>query len=513
MLLRAKAENNKYGISLAYAESAFNHAEKGDLNNAYNALEKGYLAYDGLDLPKLYAFLNVSEGFVNYKAGDFFESCQSVLKGYKIYESLHDFHWMAKCNSLISLQYYQLEDYDNAIEYLRKVIDYEEKGKNNKSLASDYQNMGMYMMYSGAYDSAIIYLNRSLALLEKKPSLMVLSAVYEIKGEMFSKQHLFDSATIYLSKSRDIAIQQKNGPRYISTTYSLGSIAQKKSDLKVAEQLYIQGNDSAQKYELRDQIFEGYLELFNIAYKAGKYKQAYEYYNQYQKFRDEESRKKNKSIAALLEIQNRYEHYYQKLLAKQQLQQYQLKVKNSFILILFLLLIVLALLIVFFYKWAKLRQQYMIREKNSLNTEIGIKKKELSVILKEQMKDNESINCFLKEMDDKVEGLGENNRKVFSKMVSQFKNQHDKKIWEEFEIRFKNENEVFYNILSKTYDTLTPAELKICLLLRIDMPTKDIATVLFKSEASIEVDRSRIRKKLGINNRNINLTEFLITLG
>ncbi|MCK9616226.1 MAG: helix-turn-helix transcriptional regulator [Lentimicrobiaceae bacterium] len=513
MLLQSRSENSKYGMTLAYAELTINNAEKGEINNAYNCLEKGYLAYDGLCVPKLYAFLNLSEGFLNYKADNYYEACQAIFRAYKIYETLKDEHWMSKCNSLLSLQFYQLADYDNAIKYLRKVIKYEEKTKSYRSLCADYQNMGMFMVYNSSYDSANIYLNRSIALLKKVPSLMVLAAIYEIKGEMFSNQKKFDSAIYYLNKAKEIAFQAKDNFRFVSASYDLGNIAQQKSDLNLAGLYYLQGVDFAKKYGLKDLTLEGYKELSTIAYRYGNLQKAYDYNNKYLELREKDAKDKNESIAKSLEIQEIYEKYRKKILVEQQIQQSQLKISRRFVLILCILLIVLILFIIYFVKWAKLRHKQIIMEKQNLNAQIGVKKKELSVILMEQTKDSEQINSFLKELNEKLASLPEDNQKNIYKLINQLKNQQDKKIWEEFEIRFKNENEIYFNALKNVCPVLTPAEIKICLLLRLNMSTKDIATILFKSESSVEVDRARIRKKLGITNQNISLTDHLLTIG
>jgi DNA-binding CsgD family transcriptional regulator len=373
--------------------------------------------------------------------------------------------------------------------------------------------MGMFMVYNSSYDSANIYLNRSIALLKKVPSLMVLAAIYEIKGEMFSNQKKFDSAIYYLNKAKEIAFQAKDNFRFVSASYDLGNIAQQKSDLNLAGLYYLQGVDFAKKYGLKDLTLEGYKELSTIAYRYGNLQKAYDYNNKYLELREKDAKDKNESIAKSLEIQEIYEKYRKKILVEQQIQQSQLKISRRFVLILCILLIVLILFIIYFVKWAKLRHKQIIMEKQNLNAQIGVKKKELSVILMEQTKDSEQINSFLKELNEKLASLPEDNQKNIYKLINQLKNQQDKKIWEEFEIRFKNENEIYFNALKNVCPVLTPAEIKICLLLRLNMSTKDIATILFKSESSVEVDRARIRKKLGITNQNISLTDHLLTIG
>ena len=67
----------------------------------------------------------------------------------------------------------------------------------------------------------------------------------------------------------------------------------------------------------------------------------------------------------------------------------------------------------------------------------------------------------------------------------------------------------FVHNLSKSFRALTPTEIKICRLIRGGMRTKEIARIQGVSGATINRHREHIRKKLGLVNRDINLTTYL----
>lgn len=82
----------------------------------------------------------------------------------------------------------------------------------------------------------------------------------------------------------------------------------------------------------------------------------------------------------------------------------------------------------------------------------------------------------------------------------------------DFELLFKQMHRGFYEKLLERSTQLTKVELQVCALLRLNLSSKDIARLVNLSPASIDVTRSRVRKKLGLDS-NANLTNFLIMLG
>jgi DNA-binding CsgD family transcriptional regulator len=70
---------------------------------------------------------------------------------------------------------------------------------------------------------------------------------------------------------------------------------------------------------------------------------------------------------------------------------------------------------------------------------------------------------------------------------------------------------VFINQLTEKYQSLTPTEIAICNMIRTDLRSKEIAEIRGVSTATISRHRERIRRKLGIANKDVNLTSYLQT--
>ncbi|MFQ3597973.1 MAG: LuxR family transcriptional regulator [Chloroherpetonaceae bacterium] len=91
------------------------------------------------------------------------------------------------------------------------------------------------------------------------------------------------------------------------------------------------------------------------------------------------------------------------------------------------------------------------------------------------------------------------------------KSKADEKSWRLFEQQFESVHQNFIQTLTQRFPELTKTELRLCVLLKIQLSTKEIAQLLFLSPRSIETYRLHLRRKLGLS-QNTNLTEFLLSL-
>ncbi len=66
--------------------------------------------------------------------------------------------------------------------------------------------------------------------------------------------------------------------------------------------------------------------------------------------------------------------------------------------------------------------------------------------------------------------------------------------------------------LSSIYQLLTPIEIQVASMIRLEFCTKKIALSLFISTGTVNVHRKHIRKKLGLNGKPTNLASYLMSL-
>lgn len=120
---------------------------------------------------------------------------------------------------------------------------------------------------------------------------------------------------------------------------------------------------------------------------------------------------------------------------------------------------------------------------------------------------------FLQRLKTKIQQLaleGKINRSESNSLLNMIgENTTDEDEWNIFQENFDLIHENFFRNLKTRYSTLTPTDLKLCSLLRLNYSTKEIARLLSLSTRGVESARYRLRKKLNLE-ENDNLVEFLI---
>lgn len=84
------------------------------------------------------------------------------------------------------------------------------------------------------------------------------------------------------------------------------------------------------------------------------------------------------------------------------------------------------------------------------------------------------------------------------------------KTWDQLDDLVKQFEPTFLHKLQEKHPNLTPAEIKLCYMLRLNLSTKDISNLVFKSQEVVRLSRNRLRKKLQLNNSE-NLTGYLLS--
>jgi len=70
----------------------------------------------------------------------------------------------------------------------------------------------------------------------------------------------------------------------------------------------------------------------------------------------------------------------------------------------------------------------------------------------------------------------------------------------------------FLHSLSARYINLTPREIQVANLIKEGKTTKEIADIMGVCLGAISLHRDHIRKKMGLNNKKINLNTYLSSL-
>ena len=80
------------------------------------------------------------------------------------------------------------------------------------------------------------------------------------------------------------------------------------------------------------------------------------------------------------------------------------------------------------------------------------------------------------------------------------------------EANLMNITSPFFHSLSSNYINLTPKEIQVANLIKDGKTTKEIADIIGVCQGAISLHRDHIRKKMGLNNKKINLNTYLTSL-
>lgn len=157
-------------------------------------------------------------------------------------------------------------------------------------------------------------------------------------------------------------------------------------------------------------------------------------------------------------------------------------------------------------------QKLQQMKSNMLEAELQNKNNELSLQTSALVKRNQAIQKLLDELERQKETLGDRYpNKLYNRMKNLMEESlNDQADWLLFESHFNSAHRNFIERLRQQYSDITTGDLRICCLLRMNLSTKEIASLLNVSVRAIELRRYRLRKRLSLDG-DTNLTDFLMS--
>lgn len=436
------------------------------------------------------AHINIAANYAEWKEDTFNESLQHFDSAFKKATALKSPILYMCATRAFSSALIRHRDYQKAETYLLKTIPMAEKENAlGKFLPRLYCNMGEVLLARGEMDAASSYLEKG-------------KAIYENENHHAGTAHAF---------------------KLLGDYYSL---AGKHS---LARQHYLTALSSAQSANLQYTIQEVYEKLGQLALLNMDYKRAFDVRSMQLSWQDSIMREQQALL--LSETEWPLSKIKAPLIAESKNNQHLSYVYGRIFLI---ALITLSFLTIFYLSLrlhkAGRDKATMAREKVALGSKNMVLEKELnskrseSKHLEEQMESHaktltvNSLNLIQKnEILKNIKAKAEEVKKASSLELPAKINSlihtvnfalNIDKDWEHFRLHFEQVHNNFFDNLKAKYPTLNSNDLKLCALLKLNLDTKEIATVMDISPESVKVARSRLRKKLQLDPSD-NLSSFI----
>lgn len=435
------------------------------------------------------------------------------LKAYEFYKQNNIGEKKYHIENSLAIIYARLNNNEQAMFYFNNLLKYHTKKKNNLFLAKTLNNIGNFYSSKGVPDSAMIYFKKSLAINQKINDKELNIVLYNNLGLCKATLGKYNEAKTYFDKSLSLM----NDDSDIKTkAWIFNSLSKLYLLKKEADSALYYSQKAANLLKDIKYSFENKSAINNI-YKSyllkGDYKNAANYFETYDEIRDSLNIEMKAMNVEKLKLGQQYKENEELRQLKENRAQFKYYIIAFSLIIVLLILGMLLLRYKNKLKHAQLEKDLFESKKKELDANIELKNKELIAKSMMEIQRTEIVSQILDDLKQlKLQTAKSEARQTIDLIIKQLDKNKKSDVWEEFEMRYGQVYESFYNILHEKHPELTYRDKRLCALLKLNLTTKEIAQITCQSIKSLENARTRLRKKILLTNTNQDLITYLANL-
>lgn len=510
LALTATQKETSSAFDRLFADSSFT-----ELKNSLNtAIKKDDKLAAGLCLNRM--------GHICYRLAHFPQALDYHLQADKLFRKQGDPLSLAENLNDIGIIFLHNNQPDLARQQYDEAMAIYKRAGDKRGMAFTYGKIGHLFVMAHHYDSGFYYqrlaLNEYVLLGDK-------TGMAKMNGEMgniYEDLEKYDTAWTYFERAQVLSQQTGDTVIYIEALNNMGDIFRKTGRYQQALPLTRRALELALLTNELSHLGSSYRDMAKTYHLMGNNDSAYYYQRIGQAYVQEIYSRENGTQLAILKTMYDVE--------KQNNEIIRLKATRRItvaIVVIVLLLLVLGGLIISRQR-LRIRNAHLMNEQEkqahhavqammglqeqTLKQELELRSRELSSYTLHIMQKNQFLEKLHLQVDEMLKDDRRDQRKPLKQLQLQI-NQHfnHDQHWEEFRNIFDQVHQAFFLKLKEHCDTLTRSELRIVALLKMNLTSADMATLLGISEDSIRVMRYRLRKKLNLP-QGESLTMFIQSL-
>ncbi|MVT07391.1 tetratricopeptide repeat protein [Chitinophaga tropicalis] len=433
----------------------------------------------------------------------------------------------------IGLLYYYNKQKDMARKQYEEALDIYTRLHNNAGIAVTYGKIGHLYEKQQQYDSAFSYQRRALGVSLQANDKQGTAKIYENMGSIYEDLAKYDSAYYYFRKALELNEQTGERIARIEILNNLGDVLRKtdhypESIIQTRKALIL-----AMELNEQRQMSGAYRDIGKAYHLMGQDDSAFVYLEQSREYLLDTYSDENSKQVALLQTVYDIEKKNNEI-EKLQNARKTTGIITVAIIIVVLLLVVLCLLIISRQR-LKIKNEQMLGlqhrqifetekelmatalenkqlQEGKLKEELEARSRELTTHTLHIIQKNQLLEELRLRLDEMVKDEKRDQKKQLKQLLQQINHSfnHDQ-YWVDFRNIFEQVHQTFFDNLKKYCDSLTANDLRLVALLKMNMGSTDIATLLGISQDSLRVVRYRLRKKLNLQ-QGESLTAFIQSL-
>ncbi len=460
-----------------------------------------------------------------------------IIQTIDIQKSESDTWRLLRSLNMLGNIYFASELSDNAVEAYRQSHALAKQQMDYAAMSTAYNNISaIYSGKNGNFDSTLYYAEKGLELArqhnyqEVRPILNAnIARAYQRKGDI-------EEALMFFRKSLSDADKLKSKYTLSELLLNFASAHQANGQIDSAKYYLDQSLHIASEGQIKPIMKRAYMRKASIDSIENRLNDYILHFHKGLSIRDSLRQENNQAKIAELMIINEVE--------KKSAEIDNLRIENEWnrklliigLIVSFLIMSILVFIALFIRNRKTIvHQKLMLHEKENEQYKTRMEKMVLEGKLKEKEMERMNLESEMREQELVYKSLQHANLLVINQSIKdklspyqfRFTRKKDQEAFandlkslcreaardplSEFETMFTQMHDSFYEKLLKVDDGFSRSELQMCALLRMNLPSKEIANMLNLSVSRVDQTRHQIRKKLNLDS-NQSLTGHLILI-
>ncbi|MEQ9298495.1 MAG: tetratricopeptide repeat protein [Cyclobacteriaceae bacterium] len=521
-LLHAEQSKNKELVASVYNNLGTNHWYKGEYREAILPYSEALFIRQQLGDTSKIADIYRNIGLAYRSMGDYSLSIEQYELALPLYESVDNKRGLANLLNSLGVLYKELSDFDQALRFHERSLAIRKSLKDSLAWSVSLDNIGSAYIEKGDFGRALDALLISEQLkLGREGDVRVYNTLSNI-GVCYDKLEDHRRAVSYFDRALEGALAFGD-ERAIAMVYNnLNLLYRDEGKLQAALDYGQKSLELSKRIDTPDALATAHLYLSKTYKSLGRFSDALAHYEDYSTYQLELFDENAASERSRLLLKYDFEQQTNNMLRQEQELQNANK-ESEFLrerqliligLVVALLVIMSLLVFIFRSRFSKIqlekevidqRSRMLELSKQNLDQELKLKELRLTSFAEQLSRQNELLDDLRKEQSaDQQQSLNDLLGKIDGRSKPDMS-------WQAFRLEFDKVHGDFIPRLSQIHQGLTSNELDICILLKLNLTNKDIASILGSSYESVKKSVQRLYKKLEMENAD-ELRSYLISI-
>lgn len=469
-------------------------------------------------------------GRIFYNYSNYSQAVDHLLQAEKIFRARKEWEKLARNLNYLGTVYYSNKQPELAFRQFNEALRLNSSLNNLAGIAFTFGNIGHLYEKKLLYDSAYRYQQQALAIYQQSGDSSGMAKIYENMGSIFEDWSQFDSARHYFEKALEINQTYNDEIAQIEILNNLGDVYRKTANYSMGLVFTRKALVRAQKTQSMYQLASACRDMARGYELIKRFDSAY-YYNELsrelvEKIYSAANNQQTVLLETVFDLEKKNNEITRLALDR--------KINRLIMLsavVMAILLVILGGVIISRQRlkiWneqaineqnnhiyeknkelmeSELRNKYL--EQEALRGTLELRSKELSNHTLHLIQKNQVLEELRVDLDLMLKEEKRDQKKQIRSLIQKINTSyHQDNYWDDFRAVFDQVHQDFFSNLKKYADHLSPADLRLVALLKMNLASGDIATLLGISQDSLRVSRYRLRKKLGLAEGE-SLTAFL----